>query len=237
MSSQRFRRRIPPIGRRLGHAHVAAALPSGKGASIGAEGGAAGRLMWRTAAGRPDWPKSAVRIGFGLIWAIDAALKWQPGFRAGYMSTLMGQAQGQPGWLHRWFRFWINLQHPHPALFAYLAATVETLIAAALILGVARKLTYLAAVVFSLLIWATAEGFGGPYTGGSTDIGTAVVYAVVFLALLAISAQEGTSRYSLDALIERRLSWWHWIAEVGGHRRYQLPTSADTATPGRPSHA
>lgn len=61
---------------------------------------ATARPLWRTAEGRPDWPKSAVRVGFGLIWAIDAGLKWQPGFRADYMSTLMGQAQGQPGWLH-----------------------------------------------------------------------------------------------------------------------------------------
>lgn len=36
------------------------------------------------------------------------------------------------------------------------------------------------------------------------------------------SAQEGTSRYSLDAVIERRVSWWHWVAEVGRHHE---PTS------------
>lgn len=112
---------------------------------------------------------------------------------------------------------------------------METLIAAALILGVARKLTYLGAIGFSLLIWATAEGFGGLYTRGSTDIGTAIIYAVVFLALLAISAQEGTSRYSLDALIERRLSWWHWIAEVGGHRHYQAG-AAPAGLRASPSH-
>jgi hypothetical protein len=35
---------------------------------------------------RPDWPKSAVRIGFGIIWAIDAGLKWRTSFRTGYLS-------------------------------------------------------------------------------------------------------------------------------------------------------
>ena len=42
---------------------------------------------------------------------------------------------------------------------------------------------------------------------------------MVFFSLLAISVQEGTSRYSLDAEIERRVSWWHWVAEVGGHHK------------------
>ena len=43
------------------------------------------------------WPKTALRVGFGVIWLIDAVLKWLPGFRSGYMDTIMGQAQGQPG--------------------------------------------------------------------------------------------------------------------------------------------
>ena len=107
------------------------------------------------------WPKDALRIGFGLIWLIDAALKWLPGFRASYMDTIMGEAGGQPGWLRPWFHFWITVQHPDAAAFGWLVAVVETLIAVALITGFARKLTYIAAIVFSVLIWGTAEGFGG----------------------------------------------------------------------------
>ena len=114
---------------------------------------------------------------------------------------------------------------------------IETLVGVALVLGFARKLTYISGALFAFIVWAVAEGFGGPYISGSTDIGAAVIYVVVFLSLLAISAQEGTSRYSLDALIERRLSWWHWIAEVGGHRRYRTPASADTTTADRPAAA
>jgi len=129
----------------------------------------------QVASGRsaPAWPKDALRIAFGVIWLIDATLKWLPGFRAGYMSTIMGEAQSQPGWLQPWFHFWIRFQHPDAMFLAYLVAVVETLIALALIAGFARKLTYISAIVFSLLIWATAEGFGGPYTAGAADIGTA----------------------------------------------------------------
>ena len=188
---------------------------------------------YTTARPYAHWPKTALRIGFGVIWLIDAVLKWLPGFRSGYMDTLMGQAQGQPGWLKPWFDFWINLQHPRAAFFAYLVAAVETLIALALIAGFARKLTYSAAIVFSLLIWGTAEGFGGPYTSGASDIGTAVIYALVFTALLGFAYYHGTSEFSLDHYLEKRISWWHWIAEVGHHERYRRP--AAIAPPSRPT--
>src|SRR6266498_2822748 len=160
------------------------------------------------------WPKTALRVGFGIIWLVDAILKWLPGFRADYMSTIMGQADGQPGWLKGWFDFWINLQHPRAVFFAYLVAAAEALIAVALITGFARKLTYIAAIVFSLLIWATAEGFGGPYTSGAADIGTAIIYAVVFAALLALSYYAGPARYSADYYLEKKISWWWRLAEL-----------------------
>ncbi len=165
------------------------------------------------------WPMSALRVVFGVIWSIDATLKWLPGFRAGYMSTIMGIANGQPAWLKPWFRFWVNLQHPRAMFFAYLVAVVESLIAVALLTGFARKFTYASAAVFSFLIWATAEGFGGPYTSGASDIGTAVIYAVVFLGLLALSYYAGPSPYSVDYYLDRRLSWWWRVAEVGHPKR------------------
>lgn len=176
----------------------------------------------------PAWPKDALRIAFGVIWGIDAALKWLPGFRSGYMDEIKGAGDGQAGWLHPWFRFWTDLQSPHPYFWAYLVAVIETLIAVALILGFARKLTYISAAVFSVLIWATAEGFGGPYTSGSSDIGTAIIYAVVFMGLLGLSAYAGPARYSVDYYLEQRVSWWWRVAEV------RRPTSTEPALAGVP---
>jgi nitrite reductase (NO-forming) len=179
------------------------------------------------AAGRcTPWPKDALRVSFGIIWLIDAVLKWLPGFRSGYMGAIMAEAQGQPGWLKPWFDFWISFQHPRVTFFAYLVAIAETLIALALIAGFVRKLTYLSAILFSLLIWATAEGFGGPYTSGASDIGTAVIYAVVFAALLALSYYAGPSRYSADYYIEKKISWWWKIAEM----RRPAPAEAPALT-------
>ena len=37
---------------------------------------------------RIQWQKSATRIGFGVIWAIDAVLKWTPSFRAEYLGMV-----------------------------------------------------------------------------------------------------------------------------------------------------
>jgi nitrite reductase (NO-forming) len=160
------------------------------------------------------WPKDALRIGFGIIWLIDATLKWLPGFKDSYMDTIMGIRDGQPGWLRWWFDFWINLQHPAITFFWAMVAAAETLIALALIFGIARKVTYLAAIVFSVLIWSTAEGFGGPYTSGAADIGTAIIYAVVFAGLLALSYYAGPARYSADYYIEQKISWWWRVAEL-----------------------
>jgi len=174
----------------------------------------------------PAWPKDILRISFGIIWLIDAVLKWLPGFRSGYMGMIMGAGQGQPGWLHWWFSFWTNLQHSEVGFFAYLVAAVETLIAVAVILGFARKITYISAAAFSVLIWATAEGFGGPYTSGSSDIGTAIIYAVVFLGLLGLMAYTGPARYSADYYLEKKISWWWKLAEL----HYPVAAQPDPAT-------
>jgi uncharacterized membrane protein YphA (DoxX/SURF4 family) len=175
--------------------------------------------------------KDGLRIAFGVIWAIDAALKWEPEFRQGFTDTLKGAAQGQPGWLHGWFQFWINVVQPRPDLFAYSTAVIETVIALALIFGFARKLTYIGAALFSFMIWATAEGFGGPYSASSTDIGAAVMYVVVFMGLLALNYESGPSRFSVDYLIERRVSWWYRVAEVGYRRHEPTPVSPAPRNP------
>lgn len=151
-----------------------------------------------------------MRIVFGVVWAVDAALKWTPHFINGYLDHLDEGSVGRPDWLRPWFRFWHDLQSPAPAAAAYFVAITETLIAAALLLGVARKLTFLSATAFSLMIWAIPEGFGGPYTGrgADVDVSAGLIYALVFVSLLFLTA-DGPDRYSLDAVIERHHPWWH----------------------------
>lgn len=185
----------------------------------------------------PVWPKSAVRIAFGVVFAIDAFFKWRIGFHKTFVTVIKEAGDGQPSWLHWWFKFWLDTISPHHHVWAYSIAVIETLIALALILGFARKTTYIVTALVSLGIWAVAEGFGGPYTSTSTDIGAAVMYAFVAAALLVLSLQCGPSRYSVDYYIEKRVSWWHWVAEFGAHNHPAPETrGSQTVAPsaGRP---
>lgn len=182
------------------------------------------------------WPKTGIRIAFGAVWLVDAALKWTGHFRHGYIDHLKEGSEGRPGWLDPWFRFWIDLQTPAPHFWAYLVAIIETLIALAVLIGFARKLTYLSAIVFSLLIWMTAEGFGGPYMGASADVDVSagIIYALVFASLLAFNYYLDPSPWSADYHLEKRLSWWYRIAEVGPHHRGPRPGSQAIAQPAAP---
>jgi thiosulfate dehydrogenase (quinone) large subunit len=159
------------------------------------------------------WTGTAVRLIFGVIWGLDAALKWLPGYRHHYISQLQEAAEGQPSWLHGWFHFWITLQKGAPALFADLTGVMETALAVVLLLGVARRLGYTVGLIYSLLVWAVGEGFGGPYESGSTDVGTGIVYALLFATLLVFAPPARRDRLSLDRILAGRVRWWRHVAE------------------------
>ena len=142
-----------------------------------------------------------LRIVFGLVWAVDAWFKWQPDFIHNFESYLTGGVEGQPPVVHAWVDFWVRIINVNPHVFAYLTAVGETAIAIGLIFGLFSNLTYVVGVLLSVVIWSTAEGFGGPYTAGSTDIGAAIIYVLVFAGLYL--AKSGLS-YGLDG----------WVAAV-----------------------
>lgn len=129
-----------------------------------------------------------LRIVFGIVWGIDAWFKWQPDFINGFSDYLTGAQKDQPLLIHHWIGFWINTVGIDPTAFAYATAVGETLVALALILGVFTNLTVVSGALLSVIIWSTAEGFGGPYAAGSTDIGAAIIYVLVFAGLFLSSA-------------------------------------------------
>ena len=140
-----------------------------------------------------------LRILFGVVWAIDAWFKWQPEFVNNFTAYLAGAREDQPGWVQSWIGLWVDLVNVDPVSFARLVALAETSIAIALILGVFVNLTSVGGAGLALMIWSTAEGFGGPYQAGSTDIGSAVIYALVFAGLLL-------SQAGLHLGLDRRLT-------------------------------
>jgi nitrite reductase (NO-forming) len=160
------------------------------------------------------WRVDALRLAFCVIWAIDAYYKWQPDFVKSYATTIASAAKGQPDSLRPWFHFWRHLVLQSPHVFAYATAVVETMIALGLLLGLARRMLYIGGALWSLAIWTIPEGFGGSFVAGATDIGTAIVYALVFAALYSLEAlPAATGRLALDRRIERRLHWWRLLAE------------------------
>lgn len=136
---------------------------------------------------------AALRIVFGFVWIIDAYFKWRPDFFANFASYLSGNLDNQSQLVKSWINLWIHIVGVNPQFFAFIVAISETAIALALIFGVASRITTWVGIAMSLVIWSTAEGFGGPYSAGSTDIGAAIIYVLVFLALWFGHAWEDLS--------------------------------------------
>lgn len=58
------------------------------------------------------------------------------------------------------------------------------------------------------------EGFGGPYQAGATDIGTHIVYTMMFIALPAFSPPARRERLSLDRRLVKLWRRWRFVAEL-----------------------
>lgn len=136
-----------------------------------------------------------LRIAFGVVWAIDAYFKWQPTFVSDFKDTVSSSVANQPLPIQDWIHFWIQIISVNTHHFAILTAIIETILAFGLIFGIFSRYVIYLGIIFSLLIWTTAEGFGGPYNGASTDIGGAIIYTFVFIALLLGKSWE---MYSWD---------------------------------------
>ena len=159
---------------------------------------------------------ATLRMLFGVAWTANAALKWLPAFGAGFLGMLTDASQGQPAFLRPWFNLVAAVASDGRAtILAAGSALLETYLAVALLTGFARKVTYVIGAAYTALIWATAEGFGGPYVpGASTDVGAAIVYTLLFAVLLVHDAGAGFSRFSVDSVLERRLPAWRRVAEL-----------------------
>ena len=164
-----------------------------------------------------DVVPAVVRIAFGLIWAVDATCKWAPGFSRHIGSYL--SADGQPGWVGAWISWWAHVVGHAPGTVAVVLAVSETLLALSLLLGLYVRVACVAGAFLSLLIWSTAEAFGGPYLPGSTDVGASIVYVLVFALLFWADAGR---HFGLDGVVARRgvgpvsRRTWLGVAAVAG---------------------
>ena len=144
---------------------------------------------------------AVLRIAFGFVWAIDAYFKWDPAFINNFTSYLTETVQDQPPLVHAWINLWIKGVSVDPHLFAIVVALGETAIAIGLIFGLFSKGAHIGGMLMSLVIWSTAEGFGGPYMAGSTDIGAAIIYFMVHIALWL---GKSWRYYSIDRILHEK---------------------------------
>jgi thiosulfate dehydrogenase [quinone] large subunit len=144
---------------------------------------------------------AVLRIVFGFVWLIDASFKWSPAFINNLTDYLAQGAQGQPLLVQEWVYLWVHVVTVNPHFFAILVALAETAIAFGLISGFLTKIALGGGIAMALVIWSTAEGFGGPYAPGSTDIGTAIIYVIVFIALWLGKCWR---HYSIDSFLKKQ---------------------------------
>ncbi len=149
---------------------------------------------------RRNW-RVGLRLIFGVFWTADAYLKWSLISQGiDYRDLISGATSGQPGPIISWISFWGDLAKTTPS-FPYIITLIETAIAVFLLTGFLTKLASLAGIVYSFLIWSTAEAFGGIFAQGATDIGTAPLYMAMFAGLIVV--QAGRQR-GIDARLVRK---------------------------------
>ncbi|HEY5222466.1 MAG TPA: hypothetical protein VIJ18_05375 [Microbacteriaceae bacterium] len=151
-----------------------------------------------------------LRIAFGLVWAVDAWLKWLPSFaKHTLMGKLLAAGEGQPAPVHAWIDGWTHLIATAPRVFAVLLALAESLIAVGLLIGALTNAVCSAGALLSLTIWATGEGFGGPYGDGTTDVGASLVYVMAFALLGAVGAGGA---WGFDRWLHSTLGRMAWLS-------------------------
>jgi hypothetical protein len=154
-----------------------------------------------------------MRIAFGLVWLLDAVLKFNPSFYNGMLNLIQATDGGGPNWLNGWYNFWITFLGSAPHFFTIVVIVVECFIAFALLSGFSRKSTYLIGAVFSFLLWGIAEGFGGIFIGGETDPNAGIIYALLFMLFYFVdNGSVLPAKLAFDTYLEKRISWWHLVS-------------------------
>ncbi|GHE03531.1 hypothetical protein GCM10008024_27260 [Allgaiera indica] len=144
------------------------------------------------------------RLWFGFLWAYDAMMKFHPYFMTHFTDFLTSAETSVKGtWgagLDQVFLNLTNIIGPH--VVPVLVALTESLIALSLISGRGLRIMAPVGFVLAVVIWNTAESWGGPYpdfvtSAGGQMFGNVIIYAMAFLYIL-------TLYNPLDLLRQRR---------------------------------
>ncbi|MGE4531570.1 MAG: hypothetical protein AB7C98_09640 [Acidithiobacillus sp.] len=137
----------------------------------------------------------SIRILFGVIWLINTWLQFNPAYASHFLGTFSADwVSGQPAWIAAYGHWMANLvQAIGPHLVADATVVLDAILAVSLITGLGLPFLAGVGVIYNLWLWSTVGGFGGPYTQGATDPGTAIIYALCFLYVIWTRSWEGLS--------------------------------------------
>lgn len=144
----------------------------------------------------------AARVMFGFLWAWDALFKLHPYFITHMADFISGAEVGQPGWIAAYQQVWVAvITHTSPLFFGVVSALTEVALAWSLLTGKLLRLFLPIGLIYSLMVWSTAEGFGGPYGNGRTGmagnmLGNTIIYALIFAYFMVIYGQRSHSEKS-----------------------------------------
>ncbi|MHB1871106.1 MAG: hypothetical protein ACYCT1_09680 [Steroidobacteraceae bacterium] len=151
-----------------------------------------------------------VRI-FGAVWLANAAFQamaWLavPAAEANFLHALAKPASKVPEWTQPLLLAALHgARLVGPRIIAGCMVAIAVLLGLALLSGRKVALAAQAGIIYSAVCWVFLNGFGFPYSGGQTDPGVFVAYAISFLFVLAAApALEGRSA---DSPTTGRL--WH----------------------------
>lgn len=132
--------------------------------------------------------RRTLQVALGLVWLLDAALQFQPFmFGRGFATQVIAPtAQGNPAVIANPIVWSAHVVLAHPVLWNALFATAQLLLALGLFWRPTVKLALASSMVWSLLLWWLAEGFGGLFAGTPSPLdgapGAVILYG--FLAIL-----------------------------------------------------
>ena len=138
-----------------------------------------------------------VRLLFGAICLVNAQLHLQPAYRTHFLASLGADwAPGQPVWLAAWGHATAaGVQTLGVGAVVNVMVTVEFVLALSLLTGAWLHRLAWVGIVYSLWLWSTVGGLGGPYTAGATDPGTSIVYVLAFALVLLTHAWRALSLF------------------------------------------
>jgi uncharacterized membrane protein YphA (DoxX/SURF4 family) len=121
-------------------------------------------------------------------------------------------AYGSWSFLYPWVAFWANFTLNNSVFMVTFSIIIELILGIALLLGMFKKPVYILGAVYSILLWATVDQFGGPYIAGTLNTGATLIYFIAFIFLIFIEINYTYRDISLDSLIIKRLPKFSKIA-------------------------